>query len=206
MNRLRELRKKANLKQKDIANIAGVTISAVSQWESGKNNIDWRAATLLSEYLNATPEHILGEVDGTDKKENPNQGVSLRIPILSTVRAGNPVAAIEEIEGWEEIPISLAKTGEFVALRVKGNSMEPIIINGDIAIIRRQETIENGEVAVVTIGGDDATLKKVKLFKNEISLVPFNSFEYEELRFSAHEIAELPVRIYGKLIEIRRKF
>ena len=204
MNRLKELRQKNRIKQKDIAVMLDVTAGAVSQWESGRVNIDWRYATILAEKFNVTPEYLLGETDTLDDMKSAQSAI--RIPVLGTIRAGIPVAAIEDVEDWEEITAALAKTGEFIALRVKGDSMLPDIKDGDIAIIRRQETIESGQIAVVIVNGDEATIKKVRISPDGIMLIGLNTAVYEPRFYSKEEVAELPVRIYGRLVEVRRKF
>ena len=204
-NRLKELRMAHHITQKDIAELLDITPSAVSFWESGKNRIDWRAATILAKRFKVTPEYLLGETDEIEAPL-PSQSDRVLIPVLGYIRAGTPITAIEDIEDWEEINASLAKTGEFVALRVKGDSMEPKISDGDIAIIRRQETIESGQIAAVIINGDEATIKKVRLLPDGIMLIAFNPAVYEEHYYSKEEIADLPVRIYGRCIEVRKKF
>lgn len=83
--------------------------------------------------------------------------------------------------------------------------MEPKIADGDIVIVKKQERVENGEIAVVTVNGEDATLKKVMLSPDGIILVPFNA-EYETKFYANDEILSLPVDILGKVVEARRKF
>lgn len=207
MNRLRELRKANGYTQRDISELLGITPSAVSLWESGKNNMDWKAASILAKRFHVTPEYLLGETNIIDQMAPSMQKEGgVRIPVLGTIRAGIPIAAIEDVDDWEEITAAQAKTGEFVALRVKGDSMLPDIKDGDIAIIRRQETIESGQIAVVIVNGDEATIKKVRLSPDGIMLIGFNTAVYEPKFYSKDEIADLPVRIYGKLVEVRRKF
>lgn len=206
MNRLKELRKANHLTQRDVAEILDVTPSAVSLWESGRNNMDWKAASILAKRFDSTPEYILGETNVIDHTNTPKPESGFRIPILGAIRAGIPITAIEDIDDWEEIPISMAKTGEYVALRVKGDSMEPQIKEGDIAIIRRQEVVENGDIAVVLVNGEEATIKKVKFSSDGIMLIGFNTAVYEPHFYGKKEIAELPIRIYGRLVEVRRKF
>lgn len=205
MNRLRDLRKKSKLTQEDIAARLGVTNGAISQWEIGRTQINYRYAIELGNLFGVSPEYLLGEEDTFDAHHAVTK-TGVRIPVLGTIRAGIPVAAIEDIDDWEEIDAALAKTGEFVALRVKGNSMEPKISDGDIAIIRRQETIENGQIAAVIVNGDEATIKKVRLLPDGIMLIAFNTAVYEEHYYSKEEIADLPVRIYGRCVEVRKKF
>ena len=100
----------------------------------------------------------------------------------------------------------MAKKGEFVALRVKGDSMLPDIKDGDVAIIRRQESIENGQIAAVIVNGEEATIKKIRLLPDGIMLIGLNTEVYEPHFYSKQEISDLPVRIYGKLVEVLRKF
>lgn len=95
--------------------------------------------------------------------------------------------------------------GEYIALKVQGSSMEPRIVNGDVVIIRLQETIENGEIAAVFVNGNDVTLKQVKKEDDGLWLLPLNP-AFQPLFYSKKECAELPVRILGKMVELRAKF
>lgn len=99
MNRLKELRKANRITQKEIADMFGISPSAVSFWESGKNNIDWRCATALAEKFHVTPEYLLGETDIIDSA-SIQAPAAVRIPVVGTIRAGIPLAAIEDIEDW----------------------------------------------------------------------------------------------------------
>ena len=107
-----------------------------------------------------------------------NQGV--KVPVLGNVPAGIPIEAIQEIIGEEEIDRKTALSGEYFALKIKGASMEPRIFDGDIVIVKRQPNVENGQVAVVLINGEDATVKIVE--KNEDGII-----------FSGNE----PIRIHS---------
>lgn len=136
-------------------------------------------------------------------KPNANKGVW--IPVYGNIAAGIPIEAIEDIIDQEEISADLAAAGEYIALRVKGSSMEPRITEGDVVIIKRQETIENGEIAAVLVNGNDVTLKQVKVEENGLWLIPFNS-AFPHKFYTKKECAELPVRILGKMVELRAKF
>ena len=83
--------------------------------------------------------------------------------------------------------------------------MEPRIKEGDVVIIKRQETIENGEIAAVLVNGNDVTLKQVKVEDSGIWLIPFNS-AFPHKFYTKKECADLPVRILGKMVELRAKF
>ena len=84
---------------------------------------------------------------------------SLRIPAYGRVAAGIPIEATENIIDYEEIPSSWS--GEYGALKVKGDSMEPRIKEGDVLIVHRQEDAESGDVVIALVNGSDATVKKL---------------------------------------------
>lgn len=197
MNIIKTLRAEKNLTQSALAELCGVHQTAVSQWEKGRTMPDAESLKILSSVLGASIDTILGS---TASPVN-----SVKIPVLGYVRAGAPVEAIEEIIDYEEISPRLAASGEFFALSIRGNSMEPKMCEGDTVIVRKQSDIESGEVAVVLVNSMDATVKKVVKNGTGISLIPFNP-DYSVMDFSAEEISKLPVSIIGKVVELRRKF
>ena len=151
----------------------------------------------LAEYLGVSTDYLLG-VDTP-----PRKGV--RIPVYRAVAAGIPIEAIEDIVDYEEIEPELAATGEFFGLRIKGQSMEPRICEGDVVIVRKQDDADTGDTAIVLVNGYEATCKKVKKDGHGIALIP-NNPSYEVKYYSAEEISSLPVRIIGKVVELRGKF
>lgn len=140
------------------------------------------------------------------EEENEHKIKGVRIPVLGYVRAGIPVDAVEEILDWEEINPSMAAAGDFFALRIKGDSMEPKISEGDVVIVKEQPDVESGDVAIVLVNGDDATVKRLIKYENgSIALVAFNS-AYQPMIFTPEQIESLPVRVLGKVVELRAKF
>ena len=205
MSRLKELRRIKGIRQNEIAELLHISQGAVSQWESGRTNMDYQYAKTLADYFGVTVDYLLGDSNtftSNELKKEPGA----RIPVVGAIRAGIPITAIEDVEDWEEIPAAMARGGDYIALRVRGSSMEPKIYDGDIAIIRRQETVENGQVAAILINGDEATIKKIKRTPEGIMLIAFNAEVYEPHFYTNQEIEELPLRIYGRLVEVRRKF
>lgn len=138
----------------------------------------------------------------TDGKENP----VIRVPVLGRIVAGIPLEAITEIIDFEEIPRAIASKGEYFALLVKGNSMEPRIRENDVVIVKKQSTVDSGELAIVLINGHDATLKKVTRQDDGILLTAFNPEVYSPCFYSNEQILKLPVEILGKVVELRGKF
>ena len=127
------------------------------------------------------------------------------INVFGRVAAGIPIEAIEDIIDTEEITEELAATGDFFGLQIKGDSMEPRITEGDVVIVRQQEDAETGETVIVLINGQDATCKRLKKYTEGIMLIS-NNPKYEPMIFSNQEIIEKPVKIIGKVVELRGKF
>lgn len=196
--RLKEARKAKNMTQKEVASLIGVNQNTYSYWENGKTKIDDKTLKKLSNIFDVSIDYLL-----SNSPSKPKKGV--KIPVLGRVQAGIPVEAIEEIIDYEEIEEELAKTGEFFGLQIKGDSMSPNILEGDIVIVRQQPDIESGEIGIVLINGQDATVKKVVKHDTGLSLVAFNP-AYPPRIFNFEDIKKLPVVILGKVIELRRKF
>ena len=144
----------------------------------------------------------MGRTD--EKKERPREK-GVEIPVLGYVQAGIPMDAIEDIIDYEEIPESMARSGEYFALQIRGNSMEPKFSAGDVVIVRKQSDVNSGDIAVVLVNGDDATIKKIKKRPDGVMLIP-NNPEFEPMFYSNQEIEELPVVVLGKVVELRAKF
>ena len=105
----------------------------------------------------------------------------------------------------EEIPEDWTRGGkEFFALQVHGDSMRPRYEDGDVIILRKAETCESGQDCAVRINGDDVTFKRVRRREDGVMLQALNP-EYESYFFSNRQINELPVRIIGVVVEMRRK-
>ena len=193
--RLKEARKAARMTQAEVAKILGVNQNTYSYWETGKTKIDNVSLSKLAEIFNVSIDYLL------DIKP-PVKGV--RVPIYGSVPAGIPLEAIENIEGYEEITPALANKGEYFALKVKGESMSPFILDKDIVIVRKQDAVESGNVAIVLVNGNEATCKMVKIGDDGITLIGHNALAYPPHFYSQKEIATLPVRIIGRVVEVKR--
>jgi len=130
---------------------------------------------------------------------------SVQIPVLGYVPAGIPIEAIEDIIDYEEISEQLASNGDYFGLKIKGNSMEPRITEGDIVIVRKQSDVESGDIAIVLVNGNDATCKKLIKHENGISLISFNQV-YSPKFFTRDEILNKPITIVGRVVENRQKY
>lgn len=130
----------------------------------------------------------------------------VKIPVLGYVAAGIPFEAIENVIDEEEIDEVLASKGDFFGLVIHGESMEPEICDGDTVIVRKQETCESRQIAIVLINGYDATCKIVHRQPDGILLEGINRDVYTPTFYSNEAIKKLPVQIVGIVAEVRRKY
>ena len=198
---IKERRIELGLTQLQIANRVDVSEGTVSRWESGNiANMGRDKIAALATVLRLNPSIIAGWEE--DSSLVPS---AVKIPVLGRVPAGIPLAAIECIIDYEEIPISLARTGEFFGLQIKGDSMAPRILDGDVVIVKKQPNVESGEVAIILVNGDDATCKRILHHDTGLSLISTNT-AYPPRFYTAQEVERLPIQIVGKVVELRGKF
>jgi repressor LexA len=202
MQAIKHLRAKKNISQKELADKLNVSRSTISMWETGASQPDNENILKMAEIFNVSVDVIFGREAYPDRPESTG---GKWIPVLGTIAAGVPIAAIEDIIDWEEITLEMANTGEHFALKIKGSSMEPLISESDVVIVKQQPDVDSGDVAVVIINGEDATIKKIKKMPEGVMLIP-NNPAFEPRYYSNKEVEALPVQILGKVVELRRKF
>lgn len=200
MERLKILRQKYGMTQAELGKKIGVNQNTVSNWESGKRSADFPNLLKLAKIFKCTTDYLL---EISDVEKISKKGV--QIPVLGYVKAGIPIDRIQEIVDYEEISEDMAKNGDFFGLKVKGDSMEPRIKDGDVVIVRKQPDVLSGEVGIVCVGNDVVTIKEVSKSKSGITLVPYNH-AYKVMSFTSSEVRNLPVTVIGKVVELRAKF
>lgn len=197
-------REKAGISQTDFAKMIKVTKQTLYKYEQGIiTNIPSDKIEEIANALGVSPSYIMGWEETTEEPAPRRKGVA--IPVLGHVAAGIPIEMIEDIIDTEEIPEDMAKHGEYFALKIKGDSMTPSINNSDVVIVRQQEDAENGDIVIATVNGNDAVCKRLKKYSDGLSLISLNP-AYEPLYFNTSEIQGTPVKIIGKVVELRRKF
>ena len=219
-DRINQIMKEKRLRQIDVLNLAKpfqekynikFSKSHLSQYVNGKSNPDNEKIFLLSKVFGVTEAWLLGyDVPRFERLEEakinePQPPQGLQIPVLGTVAAGIPISAVEDILDYEEIDSSWKSQGEFFALRIKGDSMQPKMDDGDVVIVRQQSDANNGDTVIALVNGDDATCKKLQKTENGIMLVSTNP-NYLPMFFTNEEIQTKPVVILGKVVELRSKF
>ena len=195
-SQIRKRREELGMSQDELAKKVGYSSrSSINKIEKEINDVPQSKILEFAKILGTTVDYLL------NIEEQPT-----RIPVLGTVKAGIPITAIQEILDYEEISSEMARCGEYFALRIKGDSMEPRMHEGDVVIVKKQSTVDSGQIAIVLVNGDEATVKKVRFRDNGIELIAFNSYAYEPHFYSAEEIRRLPVEIIGRVVELRAKF
>lgn len=187
-SRLSELMQERGIRQVDILNAAKPFCSQynvrlgkndLSQYVNGKVEPKQEKLTILGLALNVSEAWLMGydvppsRID-TSIPTVPNiipMPEMHRIPILGRISAGLPLYAEEHIEGYTYTELNGG--AEYFALKVSGDSMTAARIHdGDTLIVRRQEVVDNGQIAVVIVGDDEATVKRFYQNKNNITLMP----------------------------------
>lgn len=197
--RLKTLRIQQKMTQSELAKKIYISQPAYSKYEVGTASPNPETLSKIADALDVSVDYLLGS------DSQPARPGYIRIPVLGRVAAGIPIDAIEEVIDWEDISAEAAGDGEYFGLQIKGHSMEPKISDGDVVIVRRQPDVDSGDIAVVLVNGDDATVKKVKKSPQGVTLIPSNP-AYEPMYYSNKEIESLPVQILGRVVELRAKF
>lgn len=198
--RIKDARKSAGLTQLELAKKTELSRSYIGDIEKDRYNPSVSTLQLIAATTNTPLENLL-----PSSKTPSSTGRGVRIPVLGRVVAGIPLEAVEEILDYEEITPELAATGDFFALKIRGHSMEPRMLDGDVVIVRRQDDVDSGDVAIVLVNGNEATVKRIKKQEDGITLIATNTSVYEPHFYSNKEIQSLPVQILGKVVELRGK-
>ena len=198
---IKKLREEKGLSQDALAKLTGYTDrSSITKIEKGLVDLQQSKIELFANALGTTSRELVGWDDETSPKKK-----GTIINVLGRVAAGIPIEAIENIVDTEEISEAEARSGTFYGLRIQGDSLEPDIHNGDTVIVRQQDDAENDEIVIALVNGNDGVCKRLKKYKDSIALVS-NNANYEPMYFSNKEVVDKPVRIIGKVVELRRKF
>lgn len=207
---LKKIRKSKDLSLRQVDYKSDVSFSHLSMIENGSRkpspltlkelakiyNLDYIDLYEKAGYLDLAEKERLGT-------KNPSS--SAVVFVYGTIPAGIPMECIEDIIDTEEISADMLKGGkQYFGLKIKGNSMYPDYLDGDTIILEKTDDCESGDECCVMVNGSDGTFKKVIKNENGIILQPLNS-EYQPMFYTNEQIKLLPVKIIGKVVELRRK-
>lgn len=200
--RIKISREKIGYSQVELSEKIGISKQSLYKYENNIiTNIPSDKIELIADLLYIQPSYLMGwdDVDTT----TTTKGV--KIPVLGKVAAGIPIEAVEDIVDYEEITEAMARKGEYFGLMIQGDSMEPRFKSGDVVIVRKQNDAETGDIVIATVNGSDAVCKRLQKYSEGIALISSNPV-YEPYRFTPEDISNKPVRILGKVVELRAKF
>lgn len=196
---VKKLTEEQGMSMSELARRVGTAKSAISRYFKGTREFPLNKVGEFASALHTTPDFLLG------MEYEPQHSQGLQIPVLGTVAAGIPISAVEDILDYEEVPQSWGNQGEFFALKINGDSMEPRMESGDVVIVKQQSDANSGDTIIVLVNGDDATCKRLQKTDNGIMLVSTNP-KYPPMFYSDEDIRTKPVVILGKVVELRQKY
>lgn len=206
--RIEQRRKELGLTLDDIAQEIGVARSTIQRYEKGTiERIKLPVLEAIARAISVNPAWLCGKTDNmlAETKPLPPNAIPIdfskyhRIPILGRISAGLPLYAEEHIEGYTLTDLNGG--AEYFALRVHGDSMNAVGINdGYLIIVRRQDEVEQGEVAVVLVNGDDATVKRFYSSDTTVTLLPQSTNPAHKPQM--YDLNTTVIRILGKVVKV----
>ena len=195
--KLKELRCAKGLTQEQFARRINVSKGAVAMWETGKRIPDTDMLKTISRFFRVTVDELIGNEHKITEPSNiadilPSDKI-FKIPVFSTVSAGLGAYASDEVVDY--IPMVIDNpydAEETIGIRVRGDSMYPKIEDGDIIIVRKQESVDSGSIAVLLLDGDEGLVKRVVYGDTWVELHSINP-EYKTRRFDGEEVLRLRV-------------
>lgn len=200
---IRYLRKKRGWSQDYLAERLGYkSYTTIQKWESGVSEPPLKKAHAIADLFGVDINDLTGSNIEDAETKLPSDAISYaptqRIPILGRISAGLPLYAEEQIEGYTYTDLNHG--GEYFALRVHGDSMNAIrIYDGDLLIIRKQDVVEDGEIAVVMVNDDEATVKCWHRRENIVMLEPKSTNPTHQMQI--YDAKETPIRVIGKVVQ-----
>ena len=203
---IRHYMEQNNKTRNDMCEALGVKYTTFTDWVNGKTYPRIDRIEQMADYFGIEKSALLEDPDRLPVGAIPYQKQPTQpIPIVGAVSCGVPLLAEDNIEGYIDTPIQDITTGEtYFWLRAAGDSMRNVGIHeGDLLLIRQQNDVDSGDIAVVAINGDDATLKRVIKKENALILQPENP-SYETKIFVGEEMETVHIR--GRLMKLEKRF
>lgn len=201
--RIAARRKELGLNQAQVAAQVQVHPSTIMRYEKGQFTTPKQAVlSAIASALDISTAQLCGEELSPSPDLVPYRPAS-QMPILGRVSAGLPLLAQENIEGYTACDFL---DGErYFALRVSGDSMTAAGIgDGDLVVVRQQDCVDEGDIAVVLVNGDDATVKRFHAKGETVTLVPQSYNPQHQIQ--VYNARETPIRVVGRVMEVRKRF
>ena len=200
----RYMRKK-NISRRELCDALGFNYNTLADWLHARKYPRIDKIEMLANYFGISKADLVEQYSGDDVSRIDAIDV-IKIPLLGRVVAGDPQEAIQEADEFIYIPsMNHRRSDDYFALRVNGESMEPNLMDGDIAIVHIQPDVDSGQIAVVLIDNQDSTVKRVFITPDGITLVADNPAVFSPRFFTNDDCLTLPVRILGRVVSIQRE-
>lgn len=214
-DRIRQVRQEQDVTQQELADYIGVSKQAVYKYENNiVTNIPTDKVDAIAKRLKVSPAYLMGWEEQPQLKKNYTKetlklsdatpmNLQQVAPLLGTVRAGLPMYAEENIEGY--IPIRQTDGAKYFWLNIRGDSMNAAgMDDGDQILVREQPEVENGQLAVVLVNGNEATVKYFRREGDLVVLTPksFNPTHQPQI----YDLKKILVRVAGLVVECRKVF
>ena len=199
MNRIKKLREEFGYTQQDLANKLNGSKSVIGLYENEMRKPSLEILVKLSEIFDCSIDYILCKTNIKNAVINV-----ARIPILGTVKAGYDWLAEENVVDYVTLKENIPNIKEYYALKITGDSMLPLLSEGDLVIVHDQDDVESGQTAVILINGEEATVKKVVKTNEGIELHSMNPY-YPVKKFTYADMKSIPVKIIGRVKEAKIK-
>lgn len=202
--RLRQCREESKETLEQIGKLLGVNKSTVMRWERGDTSkVNLSTLHALARHFRVNTAWLMGLTDDTAPENEPDPGI-IPVPVIGAVRGGCGGVVYEDMSGMEPVDASTIRDGEeYFWLRVTGDSMTPVINEGDLVLVRRQESVDSGRYAVVLVDGEEGLVKRVVYGDDWIELQSVNPY-YPPRRFSGAQVTA--VTVVGPVVESKRKY
>ena len=209
-NRLNTAIRIRNIKPIELSEKTGIDKSKISSYMSGRYKAKQDGVYLLAQALNVNEAWLMGldvPMERNLKIESnvfPTADIPKKVPVIGKISAGLPILAVENIEGYEFAPSSHIKEGyEYFYLRVQGDSMNLKFNDGDIVLVQKQDILENDEIGVILVNGNDATVKKYKSENGLVILEPMST--NPENTVQIYNPKNISIKIIGKVVSYQGK-
>lgn len=197
-DKLKQLLKEKDETQTALSKYLNVERNTVSSYVNNKRQPNFDTLKKIAKYFDVTTDYLLGSnVEPVEIKVSEGKAL---VPVLGYVSCGEMCLAEENVIEYIEVSQELLDRGDYFALKLKGNSMSPKFLDGDLVVFRKQNTCNNGELAIACVEEDvEATFKKIVVSEEGVTLIALNP-EYDPIFINNKK----KVRILGVPVELRR--
>lgn len=212
---IKKYREDNNLAMDEFSRLSGISKSYISMLEKNENPRTklpivptMKTFSAVAKVLGISPSELVDTIDGINDlpKDAIPVGKMMLVPVVGVVRAGYGGLAFESDMGTETVDATVMRgynPEDFFYLKVKGDSMEPRLYEGDLVLVRKQTSVDSGSYSVVTIDDEEGVVKIVEYDKDSIILISQNH-NYPPRKFTGPDVQR--IRVIGKVIESKSKF